>query len=392
MEPVRISMLGEFTLEYGENCLREAGSRARRIWGLLAYLICHRGQLVPHYKLIQLLWSSGEIANPESALRLLVHRSRTLLDRLYPGAGRECLLSREGGCGWNNQVPVEVDWERFEQLCQPGMGLEALLEGLSLYRGEFLACQSSENWVIPVAAHFQNLFLEASRDAARLLSRQGRQEEAIRICRNAIAQEPYWEPAYRALMEALAAKGDVQGAAEAYDSLRRRLLTDFGIGPSEETQAVYRAAVHAPEDRILPMEEVLAQLQEPEAPAGALQCDYDYFKMLCFAQRRAGERSGEEAHVVLLSVMGPEGKALSQRSLNWIMDQLGQVLRTNLRRGDVVSRCSASQYIFLLPKASFENSGMVCRRVLAAFRRVHPHVGARFHYLVQPLAPGFRAP
>jgi GGDEF domain-containing protein len=97
-------------------------------------------------------------------------------------------------------------------------------------------------------------------------------------------------------------------------------------------------------------------------------------------------------HVALLSISSPPEKTLSKRSMNRIADQLGQTLRTNLRRGDTISRCSTSQYIILLPKANYENSCMVCRRCLAAFQKKHPHVTARIHYLVQPLTPHYCLP
>jgi hypothetical protein len=140
------------------------------------------------------------------------------------------------------------------------------------------------------------------------------------------------------------------------------------------------------------MDEVLEHLQEPDAPPGALQCDYDYFKILCFAERRAIERSGTVTHVALLSIAGTPAKPLTPRSRNRIMDQLGQTMRTNLRRGDVISQCSATQYIVLLPKANYENSCMVCRRIIAAFQRAHPHVSIRINHLVQPLTPNYCMP
>ena len=140
------------------------------------------------------------------------------------------------------------------------------------------------------------------------------------------------------------------------------------------------------------MEEVLEDLRESELLPGAMQCDYDYFKVLCHAESRAMERSGSVTHIALLSVSGPVHKPLSKRSLSRIMEQLGSVLRTNLRRGDTISQCSVSQYIIMLPKANYENSCMVCRRVLAAFSRAHPHVSARIQFLVQPLHPGIHVP
>jgi len=395
MEPIKISMLGEFTLQYGQQLLRESGTRSRRIFSLLSFLICHRGQTVSQYKLIELLWGdSAEVSNPENTLRILLHRTRSLLDQLYEGAGRECILRKDGSYCWNPEVLIELDYERFEALCQSSREsrLEDLLKALSLYRGEFLSKQSSDSWVIPICTHFQNLFLLTSQEAAQLLQQQGRYGEAADICRRCLDAEPYFEPACQMLMQILAAMNNPRGAAEVYEAMSRRLFDDFGIRPSEETRAVYRNAVHSPEDRTIAMDEVLEHLQEPEAPPGALQCDYDYFKMLCYAERRAIERSGTVTHVALLSVVAPAEKSLSKRSLNRVMEQLGQCLRTNLRRGDTISQCSASQYIIMLPKANYENSCMVCRRCLAAFHRAHPHVTARINYLVQPLTPSYCMP
>ena len=217
-------------------------------------------------------------------------------------------------------------------------------------------------------------------------------EEAAEICRRCIAAEPYTEVACQLLMRILAAMNDPQGATEVYEALSRRLFDDFGIRPSEETRAVYRSLVHSPGSRTMAMDEVLEHLQEPEAPPGAMQCDYDYFKVLCYAERRSIERSGSVTHVALLSVTGTAEKPLSKRTVNRVMEQLGHSLRTNLRRGDTISQCSTSQYIIMLPKANYENSCMVCRRCLAAFQRAHPHVTARIHYLVQPLTPNYCMP
>ena len=398
MEPIKICMLGEFTFRVGDTVLRESGNRSRRIFGLLSFLICHRGHPVSQYKLIEQLWGDHtEVANPENTLRILLHRTRAQLDQLYEGAGRECILRKDGSYCWNPDVPVEVDFERFEQLCQspepdPEIRLSNLRQALSLYRGEFLPRQSSDSWVIPIGTHFQNLFLLASQEAAQLLFLKQQYEEAAEICRRCIAAEPYTEVACQLLMRILAAMNDPQGATEVYEALSRRLFDDFGIRPSEETRAVYRSLVHSPGSRTMAMDEVLEHLQEPEAPPGALQCDYDYFKMLCYAERRSIERSGSVTHVALLSVTGTAEKPLSKRTVNRVMEQLGHSLRTNLRRGDTISQCSTSQYIIMLPKANYENSCMVCRRCLAAFQRAHPHVTARIHYLVQPLTPNYCMP
>ena len=69
------------------------------------------------------------------------------------------------------------------------------------------------------------------------------------------------------------------------------------------------------------------------------------------------------------------------------MDNLLEQIRINLRRGDTVARCSASQYILMLPHANYENSCMVCERIIRAFCRQYPHSPAQLHYSVRPIEP-----
>ena len=395
MQPVYIRMLGEFILTSGENSVSDTGNRSKKVWGLLAYLVCNRGQYFSQQKLIDLLWGSeSDSANPENVLRITLHRLRTILDQLWDGAGRELILRREGGYGWNPEIPVTLDCERFEALAAvEGEGrLDAILEALDLYNGEFLAKQSSEMWIIPISTHFQNLQLMLTLEAAGLLSAAGRHAEAVKRCTAAVDINPYHEPLHQILMQELVAAGDRKGAAAVYESLSKRLFDDFGIRPNDETREIYRAAVHSPEDRTLPIDEVLEHLQEPETKNGAMECDYDYFKVLCYAESRAMERSGNATHIALLSLASGSDKPLSKRSMGRIMEQLGESLRNNLRRGDTISRCSVSQYIIMLPKANYEDSCMVCRRIIAAFNRAHPYVSARINFMVQPLNPSICVP
>ena len=398
MEHIDIRMLGSFTLQSGDNLISDENNRSRKVWALLAYLICHRGTAVSQKKLIELLWGDDPSStNPENALRITLHRLRSQLDLLWPGAGKELIVHKNGGYSWNTQASIQVDSDRFEQLCQTQNSsddrrLDLCLEALSLYRGDFLERQSSESWIIPVTTHFHNLFVMLTLETADLLSRQGRHQEAAHVCRRGITAEPYHEPLYQVLMKELAADGDQKGASAVYENLRKRLFDDFGIRPSEETRAVYREAVHTPGERTLPIDEVLEHLQEPEVIPGAMQCDYDYFKVLCHAESRAMERSGSATHVALLSVTGLTGEPLPKRSQERIMTQLGNAVRLNLRRGDTISRCSTTQYIMMLPKANYEDSCMVCRRVINAYHKAYPHTAVRIKFMVQPLTPGICVP
>ena len=391
MEELHIQMLGGFSLRIGDRVLADTDNRSRKTWVLLAYLIYQREHPVSQKKLIDLLWGDEpDSVNPENALRITMHRTRALLEQLVPGAGRTMILRRSGSYQWNGGG--QVDYDRFGALClkkpeSPELRLQYLLEALELYQGDFLPRQSSEIWVIPISARLHNDFLSVAQEAVDLLAERGRTAEAAQICRRVLALEPYHEPSCQVLMQLLAAMGDRKGAAEVYESLSRRLFQDFGVSPSEETRAVYRAAAYSPDERVLSMDEVMGNLQESSAQPGALQCDFDYFRILCFSVSRAMARSGSVAHVVLLNVALPPDKASTRQALDRIMGQLGQQIRLNLRRGDVFCQCSISQYAILLSRANYENSEMICQRLVRSFRRAYVYTTAELSYAIRPLPP-----
>ena len=117
MDELNIQMLGGFSLKLGDRELMDTDTRSKKIWVLLAYLITHREQSVSQTTLIDLLWGDEpDSTNPENALRITMHRARSLLEQLSPEAGRRMILRRRGGYQWNGGG--EVDSERFEALCR----------------------------------------------------------------------------------------------------------------------------------------------------------------------------------------------------------------------------------------------------------------------------------
>ena len=153
-----VRMLGELSICVGENRISDSGSRVKRSWLLLAYLICQRGRVIPPKKLIDLLWGDGsENVNPENSLRITLPRTRALLEELWPGAGHELILHREGGYTWNTEHPIRVDCDEFERLCQHSGGsrLENLQQGSAFYwflykKVLVTAVRITDHYLIPV--------------------------------------------------------------------------------------------------------------------------------------------------------------------------------------------------------------------------------------------------
>ena len=391
---LQVQMLGQFTLRYGDRTISDSDDRSRRVWSLLAYMLYNHGRSFAQEELIHLYWSNGEkSADPGNALKSIFHRIRTALDKLQPGLGRLLVRRKAGRYFWNNAMPLSLDIEDFEAHFHAAeaagdddVRLAEYQAALALYAGDPLPRMTDEIWTIPIVAYYHSLYTRAAAGAIELLEKQERTAEAVALCRRAIHIEPYQEDLYEHLMRGLLRTGDMKGAMSVYEEMSELLLAHFGVMPSETLRTLYRQATRTVNDRTLTMDEVCSQLEEPAPHGGAMVCEYDFFKILYRAEARSIARNGHSANICLLSVSGKDGEMLARRSLDPAMNNLQVLVQNNLRRGDVIARCSISQYIILLPQANYENSRMVADRLVSAFYRRYPHSPARLRYTVQPLA------
>lgn len=391
---LQVQMLGQFTLRYGDRTISDSDDRSRRVWSLLAYMLYNHGRSFAQEELIHLYWSNGEkSADPGNALKSIFHRIRTALDKLQPGLGRLLIRRKAGRYFWNNAMPLSLDIADFEAHFHAAeaagdddVRLAEYQAALALYAGDPLPRMTDEIWTIPIVAYYHSLYTRAAAGAIELLEKQERTAEAVALCRRAIHIEPYQEDLYEHLMRGLLRTGDMKGAMSVYEEMSELLLAHFGVMPSETLRTLYRQATRTVNDRTLTMDEVCSQLAEPAPHGGAMVCEYDFFKILYRAEARSIARNGHSANICLLSVSGKDGEMLARRSLDPAMNNLQVLVQNNLRRGDVIARCSISQYIILLPQANYENSRMVADRLVSAFYRRYPHSPARLRYTVQPLA------
>lgn len=393
MNHLQIQMFGDFTLKSEDAIISDSQNRTKKVWLLLAYILHKRGQIVSRKELISLLWGDdASSSNPENALKITFHRVRSLLDQLGPSAGHTLITWQDNGYTWNTEVPLTLDTVEFDRLCNNNYPdeetrLTACVRALQLYQGDFLSNLSRDNWILPISAYYHELYLKTVLYVAPPLTERGQYEEVFPILKKAISLEPYNETLYELLMQAQVAAGDSSSALTTYETLNQRLFSELGTKPGTEIFNLYRSIMQAVTDKSLSMANIISFLQEEDSIAGALKCDYDYFKILYHAEARASARSGNPSHIALLTVTGKNGKLLSQRSLEQAMEQLGENVRLSLRRGDAFTQCSIRQYIVILREANYENSCMVCERIISAFTKAHPRSWAHVGYDVELLAP-----
>ena len=393
MEPLQVRMLGEFTISTETQQISDSNNRSNKIWTLLAYMIYHRQRVVTQDELLSLFWDDASCtANPTGALKTIFHRARATLDHLWPRAGHELILHRNGGYAWNNDIPLTLDTDLFEQSCSADPAsdeefLQSCLKALELYQGDFLNRMSPDAWVIPISVYYHNRYVQTLLYVLPILLELGHQHKVVTLCQTAATVEPYHEQICYYLMRALLDIGEQKKVLQIYKDFSDQLFANFGVLPADELRALYFEAANTITDHALPIQLVCEQLKETNAPNGAMICEYDFFRILCRSVARSMARSGISAHIALFSILDKDGSDLPKRSLARVMDNLEAQIRSNLRRGDAATRCSISQYVLMLPQANYENSCKVCERITKAFYRKHPHTPANIQYTVHPLDP-----
>ena len=391
---LRVQMLGKFSLYWGDTELNDADNRMKKVWLLLAYLIYRRSTVTPD-EITALLWEGDDVPdNTAGALKTIFYRARTLLNKLGPDVGQTLILHKDGGYIWNPAIPMELDLDQIDDLyrrassCQDNEERFALQRQLlEAYGGEFLPKLSTATWAIPIAAYYHRIYMDCANSVLLQLENRELWNESSRVSTAALKQDPYNEELYCYLIRAQLALSDPAGAIASYELMSELLFSQFGIMPSDEARSLYRVATRAETSGSTPASSIRDLLREEEPSKGALFCEYDFFRILYQAQARAIGRSGDTIHIALLSLTGRRGKELARRSLDRAAENLKQTVINNLRQGDIVTQCSASQYLIMLPQANYEDSCMVCDRLVRAFARQYPHSPADIHVSVQPLEP-----
>lgn len=373
-----VSMLGGFSLELGDEVLTDDINRSLKLWSVLAYLILHRDRPVPQAELIDAFWADEGGVNPVNALKTLLYRIRVMLEPIF-GTELEPILAQRGAYGWNKNIVCHLDADRFEALCHeaevPGLDREpqtALCrEAVALYRGDLLPKLNHQVWLVPLAVHYHELYLNVAKRLAALLGEAERFEEMYGVAQAASALDPLDEGLHTLIVRALLRLGRDTAARQHYEQTTDLLYRNLGVRPSEELRALYVEIMSVEKSLETDLGVIVSDLQEAAARGGAFFCEYGFFKEAYRLEVRRATRNGICAHLCLITVSLPNGGVPPLSVLSTTMEQIQTVLVKSLRRGDVVAKFSGAQFVVMLPAANFEDSSVVMSRVVSSFYQLH---------------------
>lgn len=391
---IQIHMLGEFSVSCDGISLGEATGRTRRLWNLLGFLIANRERRFTQAELIAAMWPGGNSENPANALKNLVYRIRSLFCECgIPGA-RDLIVLRKGCYFWNNDLPCTIDFEQFEQLGSSAASghlseqerIRRYHKALELYRGDFMSPLSGELWVVPLANHYRMLYFTYLAKVGELLIHHSRFAELCELCECALKIDPFSEQAHILMLHGLIRQGKNKEALLHYRGATERFYSELGVRPSQQLRDMYAGIArveHSVETDIDTIREQLCELE----PSGAFYCDYEVFKNIYRLEARTASRFGQAVFIGLLTILDEDDEMPPVELLSNRMGKLLDIIIAGLRKGDVVSKFSASQYIVMLPTLTFENGEMVMQRICKRFSAAYRGNKAYLSYSLKPLEP-----
>lgn len=391
-----ITMLGEFSISYRGNTISDNDNRSKKPWNLLEYLITNRTREISQSELIDKLWESKDSSNPAGALKVLLHRVRKSLEELEYSGAEGLIIQSRGMYSWNNNVLINIDADTFTQLITEASDeslpadtrISLYKDAFALYKGDFLARNSREIWVIPISVKLHSLFVNGIHTCCDLLFEAKRYTEIEQLCRQAIKIEALDEKLYYRFIHALTLSGKQQEAINEYNNVTDMFFNKFGISPSAELKSLYREIVKTKNTLELDLYTIMEDLKEQRSSSkGAFFCEYEFFKDIFQLESRTCARSGDSIYICLMTLNLPQSGNPKQKFQNKVMDDLQNCIHDTLRRGDVYSRYSVTQFIILLPTTSFENGQMVLERILSLFHKKYTRKNMAVQYKLLPLEP-----
>ncbi|MDF2839057.1 MAG: moaR1, partial [Evtepia sp.] len=312
------SMLGSCRLTYEGKALDSKNVRSKRIWTLLAYLITNRHRAVTQNELIELLYPNDKSEAPLSALKTLVHRTRSALNKLEFADGKLLIQQSLGGYRWNRDLPLEVDVESFETIANEAsklsgdqdVQLQTRLRAIDLYKGDFLADFLEEAWIIPVTSYYRYLFMDTVILALEGLMERNRYSDLIGVAQKAIGINPYEERLYYYLVSALIHTNQIPAAKTQYENMTKLFYSEFGVTPSKELQSLYKKLTNANNGIEKDLNIITTQMQDDVDKRGAYYCEYEFFKDIYKLVIRTVVRDEKPVHICLLSINPKEANAL----------------------------------------------------------------------------------
>ena len=231
---LKVRLLGQYDVRLDDQPVEIASRPAQ---ALLAFLILNAGTAERREKLAALFWPESDESNARSYLRHALWRLRKSLGE-NEGNGRDFFIAGDFNIAFNASANYWLDATALEKKDDESWGIEAYLEAVSVYRGDLLPGFDAE-WIYLERERLHTIFQRKMQALMDLLEQAGKWSDVLEWGERWIALGRMPEPAFRALMRAYYAQGDLFNVASVYQRCVNALRQDLDVEPSEQTKVLY---------------------------------------------------------------------------------------------------------------------------------------------------------
>lgn len=134
------------------------------------------------------------------------------------------------------------------------------------------------------------------------------------------------------------------------------------------------------------LEHLRTFIQEMGYKKGAYQVEYEGFKKIYRFVARCIGRTGQKVQTILFTLSDGNGNLPSLDHLITAMEVLHRSVNISIRRADVVTNYSSSQYLIVLMDSSMEDGIAVANRILKKFRILYQQNEIELRYDIQSVS------
>ena len=393
---VRIQMMGGYLIYIDEKRVENPVGKSRKGAALMSFLILHRGERVPNQRLLRALWPDNTASNPENALKTLISRMRTLLNQMAEGLGA-CIVSDRGAYHWESLPRVKCDllelMDLFDAIAETrdeGARKALYRRMVSLYRGDLYQTGDLDEEAA-YAEHLHGQYLAAVYDYIELLRKDEAYNEISAVCRSALEVDNFDDRLHIELMKAMVSLNRTSDALNQYKHAASLTYRYLGAEPSEEMKAFYRQMHRSRKTLKFNLDAIRNELRESSTERGAFVCDYAMFKEIYNLQMRNLERLGTTMFLGIIMVGDADASHADFIRQDHIMTGLIEILRDNLRKGDIITHFAPTIVALLLPTVNYESGTMVLERIRQLFYKRYPNSDIPFHHRLGLLGANARS-
>ena len=399
---IYVQMLGEFSITVGDEKL-DLGSNSKANFLKLTEIVLLRGMGgVSKRDLIDGIFGHKSLLDENNSLNNLLHQARTQLKKAGM-PGRKIIDGKRGVYAPENNPDYEyiLDVQEFEDVCLKAKSekkddkkLYYYQKAFGIYGGELLPEFATDYWVILESVRLKRLY----DDVVDFLGKHYKEAEDFEALfdlydkANKIYPDNGWQIE---MIDALILRKEYKTAYELYTKCAHYYQDELEVPIPDALRSCYERLsdnVRVVTDDIRQIQANIIRKDEKlksemgTRKIGAYLCPFTSFIDVYHVLRRNLERRGSSIFMMLCTLVDYEGKPIqNQEKLNARAEILQQSLSEGLRKGDVYTKYSSSQYLILLIGTKREDCAIIYQRLS---RRVKELAGSRaeFRYRIVSLA------